>query len=108
MSYNRDTFMYKFNGELLRVKTYKDYDIKPKLIKAVFNSYVKQIESGAYHTAFLTVNGNVYGCINDIDKYTLGLPRILNKTSDIQKVISYENIVRIGCCQKTTFCLDDE
>ena len=75
MCWNKDTFMYSFNNELYRVKTYQDYDIKPKLIHFVFDSCVKQIESGNYHTAFLTINGNVYGCINDIYWYTLGLPK---------------------------------
>ena len=32
----------------------------------------------------------------------------MHRSTDIQRIISVKNIVRIGCCENTTFCLDDK
>ena len=82
-------------------KTINEINIK----QLNFKSKLKSISSGAMHSIFLLMNGNVFG----VGSNRYGQVAQSKNVSQINKITQIEklsNIVQIGCCNNTTYVLD--
>ena len=88
-------------------KIYTEFIYTPQLvcdIHNVFKSPIKQIESGRFHTLFLTENGNVYGSGSNERNQLL-----LNDTSkdhNITLIPNLKHIQYICCGDNSSYTLD--
>ena len=83
---NKDTFMYTYSDELYMVKTYPDYDLKPKLINFVFDScnVIIDVKCGSGHTIVTTIGSNkinYYSCGFNLRNAGMCLKQIINHIS---------------------------
>ena len=83
--------------------------IKPIEIKYPFDSGLKLIKCGDFHSLFLTCNGNVYGCGMNNDgqlSYKYKDPRDNNsQLSMIQNIFNSNNIQYINCTHSSSYVL---
>ena len=112
--WNSHAFVYTLEGNLYGFGENSRHElgidgndpvIPPTLVCFKFDSSIKQISCGLYHTLFLTNNGNIFGCgLND--EYQLTSKYGDNGLRDIQPIMNTGNITQIGCCYQTSFALD--
>ena len=115
---NYHCYIYTINNELYGFGNNLDFQISknismhsikiPILIKYEFNSDIISIECGSFHSLFLTINGNVFGCGSN---HSYQLNRNESETNNnseysIIQIQSWKNIKQIGCSQTSSFALD--
>eukprot|EP00483_Globobulimina_turgida_P007950 UN07966 len=75
-----------------------------------FKDTVKDIACGHFHSLFLMSNGKIWSCGNNKVGQTghgKGVP-VQNLTMIETGAIKRKVIIKIGCCEETSFCLDDK
>ena len=79
---------------------------KPFLVEYTFDSVLKEIKTGYYHSIFLTENGNIYGCGSNLSG-KLSNKYISNHSNrcSIQKIYNKCDVKHIGCGESNSYFL---
>ena len=83
-------------------------EYKPTLIQYKFQSKLHKIKSGTFHTLFLGIHGDVYGCGQNT-YYQLSNKYVYKNDVefDVHFFKDFKNAMDIGCCESTSFIIDN-
>ena len=113
---NQTSYVYTYNNILFGFGNNKFHQINgfsedkisiPTMIHYEFDSKLTQISCGAWHTLFLTLNGNVYGVGRNNDSQLSSKYNSNPFGVGIQCIINTSNIIYIGCCIDSSYILNN-